>query len=155
MNALRVERGIAVGLVAAMAMGMWMMLYYWASDRGFWAPLGYIGHFFLRRPDITDPFQVVVGAVVHMMMSTGIAVALLLLLPARRTGASIVRGVVIGVAIWVVMQYGVLNAFDEVAYDGLVPWAFAVAHVIYGSVVGFMLGVPQQATRVRESLTTR
>jgi hypothetical protein len=145
MDAERARLGVIGGIVGGMAMGMWIMLYYFASDRGFWSPLGYIGHFFVRDADITSTGQVVVGAVVHMMMSMmlGAAVALIFARAARLT--SMMRGVVVGLVVWIVQQYVVLNAFDEVAFDGFVQWAFAVGHALFGAMVGLVAGQSKEA----------
>lgn len=69
MDSSRIKKGAVAGAIAGMAMGMWMMFYYLAAGLGFWTPLGYIGHFVSRNANITDPAQVVVGLVIHMMTS--------------------------------------------------------------------------------------
>ena len=144
MQTARIKLGVIGGIVGGMAMGMWMMLYYLVAGLGFWSPLGYIGHFFLRQSDINSVGQVVLGAIVHMMMSMvlGGAIAAVFSPTSRITGMT--RGIVIGLVIWVVMQYGVLNAFDPVAYQGFIQWAFAVGHAFFGAMVGLIAGASRQ-----------
>lgn len=139
MNTTRAKLGVLGGIVGGMAMGMWMMLYYFASDRGFWSPLGYIGHFFLRDSDITSTGQVIVGLIVHMMVSMMLGATLASILPPTTLVAAVLRGMAAGLVVWVVMEYVVLNVADEVAYEGLVDWAFAVGHALFGAMVGFIV----------------
>lgn len=145
MDTERVKLGVIGGIVGGMAMGMWMMLYYFASDRGFWSPLGYIGHFFLRDADITSTGQVIVGLVVHMMMSMVLGAAIALTFARVNRLTSMMRGVVVGLVVWVVMQYVVLNIFDDVAFEGFVQWAFAVGHVLFGAMLGLVAGQSEEA----------
>lgn len=135
------KRGVVAGIVGGMGMGMWTMLYFWAAGLGFWTPLGYIGHFLVRNPQITDTLQVVVGLAIHMMMSMVLGAILGVILPGVGPALGALRGMVIGIAIWLVMQYVILNVFDPVAFRGLIPWVFAVAHLFYGGMFGLTLAL--------------
>lgn len=147
MDSSRIKKGAVAGAIAGMAMGMWMMFYYLAAGLGFWSPLGYIGHFVLRNANITEPAQVVAGLVIHMMTSMflGAAIAAVFRPTHRLPGA--VRGMALALGVWVVMQYGVLNILDQVAYEGLVQWAFAVGHGIFGGMLGLIVGTSLQKVR--------
>ncbi len=139
----KLKLGVIGGLTGGIAMGMWMMGYYWASGRGLWEPLGYIGHFFLRIPIITHPLQVAIGLMVHMIVSLGLGIAIASILPRAFPLAAVMGGLFLAVVVWALMQYGVLDSFDDVAYRGLVRWAFAVGHLIYGATLGLFVGVPR------------
>ncbi len=136
--------GAIGGLIGGLAMGMWMMISYWATARGFWRPLGYIGHFFLRNPDIDDPSQIFVGAIVHMTVSVALGVAIASVLPRAYPLAASVGALLIALAVWAFMQYIVLRALDQTAYFGLTPWAFAIGHLIYGWIVGVAVSAPRR-----------
>lgn len=53
----------------------------------------------------------------------------------------------LALGVWVVTQYGVLNILDQVAYEGLVQWAFAVGHGIFGGMLGLIVGTSLQRVR--------
>jgi len=65
----RIKLGLLGGIVGGMAMAMWMMLYYLGTGRGFWTPVGYIGHVVVRSAGVTSPGPVAVGIVIHMTVS--------------------------------------------------------------------------------------
>jgi hypothetical protein len=66
-----------------------------ATNRGFWKPVGYIGHVVLRTGSVTASGPVV-------------------------------------------LQHGFLDLVDRAAFHGLVAWAFAVGHVMYGAGLGLI-----------------
>src|SRR5260370_38082283 len=80
----RIKLGVVGGIVGGMAMAMWMMLYYLATNRGFWNPVGYIGHVLLRTGSVTAAGPVVAGVVIHMMMSMVLGALIAQVLPADR-----------------------------------------------------------------------
>lgn len=61
-------------------------------------------------------------------------------LPAAGRLNSVIRGTALGLLVWFLVQYGVLNFLDPVAFDGLIPMAFAAGHIVFGSMLGFMKG---------------
>lgn len=44
------------------------------------------------------------------------------------------------VVAWAMMRHVVLTMLDRVAFIGLIPWAFAAGHVLYGAVLRLALG---------------
>jgi len=80
----RIKLGVVGGIVGGMAMAMWMMLYYLATNRGFWKPVGYIGHVVLRTGSVTAAGPIVAGVVIHMMMSMVLGALIAQVLPADR-----------------------------------------------------------------------
>ena len=68
----RIKLGVVGGIVGGMAIAMWMMLYYLGAHRGFWAPVGYIGHVLVRGAAVRSPGAVVAGILIHMMVSMGL-----------------------------------------------------------------------------------
>ena len=119
-------------------MAMWMMLYYLASHRGFWTPVGYIGHVVVRSASVTSPGPVVAGIAIHMMVSMVLGALVAQAFPPAGWLFSMARAIAVALAVWVVMQYGVIHALDDVAFRGLIPWAFAVGHVAYGAMLGLI-----------------
>ena len=149
----RVKLGVAGGIVGGMAMAMWMMLYYLATNRGFWKPVGYIGHVVLRTGSVNAAGPIVAGVVIHMMMSMVLGALIAQVLPADRLLGMAV-GVMGSLVVWLVLQFGFLNLVDKAAFHGLVPWAFGVGHVMYGAGLG-LIAVPSASpapARPRESL---
>jgi hypothetical protein len=138
----RTRAGLIGGIVGGMAMGMWMMLYYWGTGRGFWSPVGYIGHFIVRNSaDITAPGQVLAGGVLHMMTAMVLGAFVGAAFPSAPRVEAMTRGVAVALGVWVGMQFVVLYFFDRVAFDGIIPWAFAVGHVLYGAMLGLTLAL--------------
>ena len=72
-------------------------------------------------------------------MGLGAAVALVFPPAARLLSAA--RGMVVALVVWVVMQYVVLNLLDSVAFEGLIPWVFAVGHAVFGAMLGLVAAV--------------
>lgn len=147
----RIKLGVVGGIIGGMAMAMWMMLYYLATNRGFWKPVGYIGHVVLRTGSVTAAGPVVAGIVIHMMMSMVLGALIAQVLPADRL-LSMAVGVMASLVVWVVLQYGFLNLVDKAAFHGLVPWAFAVGHVMYGAGLGLIAAPSPVPARERASL---
>jgi hypothetical protein len=126
---------------------MWMMLYYLATHRGFWAPVGYIGHVVVRTAHITSAGPVAAGIVIHMMVSMMLGALVAQAFRPAGLALSMGRGIAVGLVVWVVMQYGFIHAVDGVAFRGLIPAAFAVGHIVYGATLGLVAA--------RTSLTAR
>lgn len=81
-----------------------------------------------------------------MMMSMGLGMALAVGLRAvRRLAASpaglAVTGMVFGLAVWAVMQYGIWPAIDAAAAaPRFTPWVFALGHLMFGAVTALLIG---------------
>lgn len=85
-----------------------------------------------------------------MMMSAGLGVALAVAVRAVRiptTGHAALAavGMAFGLAVWLVMQYGVWRVVDATAAPLFTPWVFAVAHLMFGAVAGAGLAAPSRS----------
>ncbi len=144
------RRVLLAGLAASVVMGMFEMLYEAVAGAGFWSPVMFIAATVLRSlQDIATPvpFQLVpllLGLMGHMMNSVILGVVFALLIAPRldTRNALLIGGVVYGAAIFVLMWFAVVPLVDPVMLklNGL---AFAVAHVMWGAVVGAVLGWQQ------------
>jgi hypothetical protein len=91
-----------------------------------------------------------VGLVLHMAMSMVLGIGFALALTLTRLGAylgltgTVAAGVVFGVAVWAVMEYGLLPAMNSLMVDNIKDmvgsWVFLVAHVVFGLLLGAVVG---------------
>jgi hypothetical protein len=81
----------------------------------------------------------VVGTIIHLVMSLGLG-ALFSWLVNRSTGRTLViSGVVWGLLVWAIQQFAILQVVDPLATRDLPLWLFAVAHTVYGLVLGWFV----------------
>lgn len=153
MNTETMKRGALAGMAGGIVMAMWSMLALWASGTGFWSPLNLIAHTLWRGAPLDQTFSagaLVLGLVVHMMMSMMLGVAIAIILTQvsilaqvsalRRTLAvRLVTGMGIGLMVWAVMQYGVWPVVDAQAAPEFTPWIFALGHLMFGLATAFAL----------------
>ncbi|HEX6232225.1 MAG TPA: hypothetical protein VFZ63_03780 [Jiangellaceae bacterium] len=143
MDARTIIRGAMAGMVGGMMMGIFAMLAMWLDgqrDTGFWTPLNLIAHTIWRGAPLDYEFSggaLVLGGIVHMMMSMGLGAAIAVLISkARQLGATlasrVVAGVVIAMTVWAAMEYIIWPLIDSAAADAFTTWIFAVAHLVFG-----------------------
>jgi hypothetical protein len=145
------RRVLLAGLAASLVMGMFEMLYEAVAGAGLWSPVMFIAATVLRSlqgiatPVPFQPVPVLLGLMGHMMNSVILGVVFALLIAPRldTRNALLIGGVVYGAAIFVVMWFAVVPLVDPVMLklNGL---AFAVAHVMWGAVLGAVLGWQQR-----------
>ncbi len=80
-----------------------------------------------------------------MMMSMGLGVVLAVGLRAVRPlaaspAALAITGMVFGLVVWAVMQYGIWPAIDAGAAPKFTPWVFALGHLMYGAATALLVG---------------
>lgn len=142
--------GAAAGIVAGLVMAMYAMV---ASatflGQGFFTPMHgiaapVVGMDAMERSMQAgafhlEPLPALVGLVGHMMWA--VIFGVLFALIARAIGlaglASLVVGVVFGLAVMLFMSYAVLPIFGLAAMPGMVGWtSFTIEHAIFGGVLG-------------------
>jgi hypothetical protein len=150
MNRQVLFRGALGGMVGGMAMAMWSMIVLWLNGSGFWRPLNLIAHTFWRDSPLDAKFcfsSALAGLVIHMMMS--MMVGVVFALGVQRIHGSLAAvtglGMIVGIMIWVVIQFGVWRVVDADAAMAFTPWVFAVGHAMFGAVTVLMVGAPRMA----------
>ncbi|MBI2939724.1 MAG: hypothetical protein HYY04_04735 [Chloroflexi bacterium] len=151
------RRVIIVGLVASVVMGMIEMLYEAVAGAGLWSPVVFIAATVLRDLQGTHPpvaFQlvpVVLGLMGHMMNSVilGLVFSALIAPRLRGVGALVVGGVVYSLVVFLVMWLVLLPLIDPVMLQLNSPF-FAVAHMMWGAVLGLGLGWRSSETPTRQ-----
>ncbi|GGM62881.1 hypothetical protein GCM10012275_36970 [Longimycelium tulufanense] len=147
MNAETIKRGLAGGILGGIVMAMWSMIVLWLTGVGFWAPLNFIAHTLWRGAPLDATFSfgvVVLGMVVHMMMSMVLGVVLAVIVHnvhqlGGTRGALVGTGMVFGLVVWLVMQYIVWRVVDTSAAAAFTPWVFALGHLMYGAATAAVL----------------
>lgn len=141
------KRGALGGLLGGVVMAMWSMIVMWLIGVGFWTPLNLLAHTFWREVPLDGAFSwpgLLIGMVVHMMMSVVLGLVLAALVGATgRVGGSPIGlaavGMAYGLVVWLVNQYGIWPLIDRAAAEAFTPWVFAVGHLMFGLVAGLAL----------------
>lgn len=138
---------LIAGLVASIAMAMLEMIYEGILGVGFWSTPVFIAATILRdlqtvaTPALFAFFPVMLGIVGHMMNSVVLGIVFVLafnrFLNSPTKGA--ITGMVYGLIIFTVMWLMVLPLIDPVMLK-LNPTVFALSHVLWGAVLGLMVG---------------
>lgn len=142
------RRVLVAGIAASVVMGMIEMIYEAIAGDGFWSPMIYIGATVLRGlqsvqiPVSFNFWGVVLGLMGHMMNSVifGLIFAAIFSRTPRSRGVLAITGAIYALTIFFVMWYVVLPAVDPVMLN-LNATVFAIAHVMWGAVLG--LFIPQ------------
>jgi len=142
------KRGALAGMVGGVVMAMWSMIALWLAGTGFWSPLNLIANTLWRGAPAGAAFSggaLVLGLVVHMMMSMGLGMVLAVgLRTVRQLAASpaalVITGMVFGLVVWAVMQYGIWPAIDAAAAARFTPWVFALGHLMFGVATALLIG---------------
>jgi hypothetical protein len=141
------RRAVVAGLLASLAMGMFQMLYEAVAGAGLWSPPTLIAATIIRDlqaaaiPVAFQPLAVVLGLIGHMMnsMILGLLFALLIAPRIGSRGWLVIGGAVYGLGIFVIMRFAVVPFLDPVLLSLNIP-AFAMAHLMWGAIVGLVLG---------------
>ena len=145
-------RGILIaGLVSSIVMGMVSMLGEAVAGAGFWAAPTLIAATLLRDlqsleapvPFLFLPF--VLGLMGHMMNSVILTGVFDVVLGQRAASvvARLIAGMAFGLMVFVVMWFVVLPIINPVMLI-LSPAVFAVAHLMWGAVLGALLALQGQ-----------
>jgi hypothetical protein len=145
-----IVRVLGAGIVASIVMGMVAMIYEAMGGAGFWSPVVFIAATVLRSLQsvpIPVPFHaagVILGLMGHMMnsMILGLIFASIFSRVMLSRGALVGVGVAYALAVFLVMWFLIVPAIDPVMLK-LNGMAFAIAHMMWGVVLGLI--VPQSA----------
>ncbi len=153
------RRVLWAGLIASIVMGMIEMVYEGVAGAGFWSPVVFIAATILRglqSVQIPVPFDlagVVAGLMGHMMNSVifGFIFAAIVGRSTMSRAALVGAGIVYSLVIFAIMWYIVVPTVDPVMLK-LNGTVFAIAHIMWGAVLGLLL--PQQSQEVPARLRT-
>lgn len=129
--------GLLAGMAAGLAMGVFLLALGLAGGVG---PAETLGHF-----DPAESGSAVVGALLHLAVSGlyGVAFAVLWrLLGARWAGGrryAPLIGLAYGLALWLPARFVLLPNMGS-GLMAIAPWQFALAHALYGAVLGAIIG---------------
>lgn len=148
MNKETLKRGALAGLGGGVVMAMWSMIALWLTGGGFWSPLNLIAHTLWRGAPLGTQFSggaLVLGLVIHMMMSMVLGMVFAVgVRTISRLGASTatltITGMMFGLVVWAVMQYGIWPAIDPAAAAKFTPWVFALGHLMFGAATALLTG---------------
>lgn len=140
------KKVLMAGLVASVAMAMVEMLYEGMFGAGFWSAPVFIAATVLRSvqsvalPVVFSATPVALGLIGHMMNSMVLGVVFALLLGKQSVSriVSMTVGVAYGLSVFVLMWFVVLPLIDPVMLN-LNPYVFAMAHVVWGAVLGLAI----------------
>jgi hypothetical protein len=137
---------LMAGLIASIAMAMVEMIYEGLWGVGFWSAPVFIAATVLRGvqhvalPVAFAAWPVILGLMGHMMNSVLLGVLFVALFSSRLAsrGASIVAGMAYALLVFFLMWFFVLPLIDPVMLN-LNPYVFALAHLVWGMVIGYMV----------------
>ena len=145
--------GALSGLCAAAAMAAVLMLF--SSRQGdLWQPMKLIAATVLGAKAAGmpgfQPLPVVVGATIHFATGVALGVFFAWLGGFLTTGGAMAWGINFGLAVWVIMQFGLLPVLNP-WMAAFPPVPFALAHGLFGLVLGsYPRFLPAEATRIPE-----
>lgn len=143
---------IIAGLVASVAMAMVEMVYEGIFGIGFWSAPVFISAAVLQSLQaIALPVgflavPVLLGIMGHMMNSVILAFVFMKMFRSVLTSpaAGAVMGALYALVVFFIMWLGVLPLIDPIMLN-LNPVVFAMSHIVWGAVIGFM--VAREASR--------
>ncbi len=146
--------GVFCGLIGAVSMAVVaMLLALFQGDP--WGPIKLVAATLLGEEALGPGFQfrpVLVGLVLHLMMSVALGIFFVWLGGYLSVGGAISWGVVFSLSIWVILQFGLLPVVNP-WLAAVPPIPFALAHVAFGVSLGmyprFLKGAVAEAPLVR------
>jgi hypothetical protein len=137
--------GIIAGLIAGIAMAMVAMMLMPMMGRGMWSPVKLMAGTLQGEAALEGgAATILLGMMIHMGMSAVLGVIFALIVGALGWAGLwtlIVAGIVYALIVWVVNQYAILPVVDKVMAERMPPMAFAVTHVVYGAVLGWLVAL--------------
>ncbi len=141
------KRIIVAGLAGGLAMATAQMVFEAIAGDGLWAfPVLTAATVMRGLQSVQSPvafslLPLAIGLAGHLLASVGFTVALALLRGSRGGGPMVLAlyGAINGLVLGVLMRVVVVPAIDPVLLR-LDAWAFALAHLVWGSVAGLVLG---------------
>lgn len=145
--------GALAGLFASGVMAaVWMLLAYSQGDA--WRPIKLIAATVMGEAAAGgagfQPLPVVAGLAIHFAFGTALGIFFAWLGGFLNIGAAMAWGFVFGLAIWVIMQFGLLPVLNP-SMAALSPIPFAVSHALFGLSLGtYPRFLPRQAVTIQQ-----
>lgn len=138
--------GIIGGLLGGAALALVGVLYGLISGIGPWLPVNLVAATVLRHMQSQpvellkqfDALALIVGTVIHLLMSVGLGLIFSFILPAM-PGRPLYWGPVIGPVLWVGATVAVLPLINPVMAANVEWVSFALANILYGLVLGWWI----------------
>jgi hypothetical protein len=140
-------KAAVAGVVAGIVMAMAAMVIAAIAGHGFWAPPRAITGTVFGAEYAGSGFavgSVVVGMMLHMMLSAafGVVYALLVGLATRTlaTGPQVVAGMAWGLVLWAVNTFLIAPqlAGGELLTEAMPAWTWLVVHLLFGAMLGLL-----------------
>ena len=127
--------GILVGLTGGTLMAMWVMAVSALTGHGFLTPVNLIAHTLWRGAPLDGQFTLAsleLGLLIHLTISICIGLVLAVLVERQALDGAVVffLALLLGMGAWVVQSFA-WPSIDDAAGSSMVPWIFAMAHVIF------------------------
>jgi hypothetical protein len=136
----RLVAGIAAGILATILMMGLMMTYSSMVGEGASMPLKGLGAIVYGvEALVAGPRAMLTGAVIQLGFSMGLGILFAVAMSVRPSVIlALLAGIVVGMAIWLAMELWILPIWDPTmgARVALMPWAYFVAHVLFGVGLG-------------------
>ncbi len=133
----RLWAGVGAGLIAGIAMGLFLVINANAIGAGAWLPFRLIAATMVDvKALLGGPATIVLGVLLHLFLSALFGGLFVGLLGHRRSGAAtLVYGWAYALAILLVMTFVALPRMDPVmsARVRMIPVAWLLAHLVYGT----------------------
>lgn len=150
-----VEGGSRAGLFAGLVMAVFWILAWGATGLGPMTPFKTIAAMFGVNALVGGWGTVIVGAVIHFLVSAAFGVIFASMIRANASKSQAFwGGLVYGVGVWAVMTYIGLPIFDSVMRErvALMPGTWFLSHLIFGAC---LYGAPQMKRDAARRAVTR
>ena len=146
------KKVIMATMTAAIVMGMIQMIYEAVAGLGFWSPVVLIAATVMRSlqqvgahvPVAAMP--VILGLMGHMINSMILGMIFAMIARGGQSRISLTMlGMVYGIIVFAVMWFLIVPLIDPIMKE-LNAVAFVVAHLMWGAVLGYMIGAPSDQT---------
>lgn len=144
-----VGAGIGAGILAALVMGLFLMIVFAARGQGFWSPVVLIGAVFLGEDALVWQFwSGVLGMGIHLVLGAIFGVLFAAMVRGVRAYAvRVAAGLAYGAVLFLVMTYLVLPWANPYLALAIEPGWFFLAHLLFGLVLP--LAMPRRAIAPR------
>lgn len=138
--------GVVGGLLGGLVMALVATLTGLVLGIGIWMPLNLVGATVVRSlqtapPDVLAQFMpvpLIAGLVLHLLLSIGLGLAFVALLPTL-PGNKIVWSLVIGAILWAIALFAVLPIVNPLMSEQVNALSFLIAHVLYSLTLGYVI----------------